>query len=114
MTKNLYKHIGRTIITKLVRSGQHTRRISNEKHASNINICRSIESVPICRYMTNLSYWYFFVDKVCTGMKFVSVSEKSTKKEGFSALEKFITHSIPWLQLLYSQLHGIIHTSILL
>ena len=33
-----------------------------------------------------------FVDKVCTGMKFVPVPEKSTKKEGFSALENFITH----------------------
>ena len=56
MTKKLYKHIGRIIMTKLVRSGRHTRRISNEKHASNINIHRNIESVPICRYMTNLSY----------------------------------------------------------
>ena len=74
MTKKLYKYIVRTIITKLVRSGHHTSRISNEKHASNINICRSIESVPICRYMTNLSYWYFFVDKVCTG------TEKAQKK----------------------------------
>ena len=35
-----------------------------------------------------------FVDKVCIGMKFVSVSEKSTKKEDFSVLEKFITHLI--------------------
>ena len=75
MTKKLYKHIERTIITKLVRSGHHTRRISNEKHASNINICRSIESVPICRYMTNLSDWHFFVDKVCTG------TEKKHKKK---------------------------------
>ena len=35
-----------------------------------------------------------FVDKVCTGMKFVSVSEKSTKKEDFSVLEKFVTYLI--------------------
>ena len=42
-----------------------------------------------------------FVDKVCTGMKFVPVSEKSTKKEDFSVLEKFITHLIPWLWLFY-------------
>ena len=33
-------------MTKLIRNGRHTRRISNEKHASNINIHRSIESVP--------------------------------------------------------------------
>ena len=85
MTKKLYKHIERTIITKLVRSGHHTRRISNEKHASNINICRSIESVPICRYMTNLSDWHFFVDKVCTGMMFVLVPKKSTKKRGLKS-----------------------------
>ena len=112
MTKKLYKYIGRTIITKLVRSGHHTRRISNEKHASNINICRSIESVPICHYMTNLSYWYFFVDKVCTGMKFALVPKKAQKKEGFSALENFIIHSLA--QLFCFQLHSIIHTGILL
>ena len=35
-----------------------------------------------------------FIDKVCTDMKFVSVSEKNTKKEDFSVLEKFITHLI--------------------
>ena len=46
MTKKLYKHISRIIMTKLVRNGRHTRRISNEKHASNINIHRNIESVP--------------------------------------------------------------------
>ena len=34
-----------------------------------------------------------FIDKVCTG------TEKSTKKEDFSVLEKFITHLIPWLLL---------------
>ena len=46
MTKKLYKHISKIIMTKLVRNGRHTRRISNEKHASNINIHRNIESVP--------------------------------------------------------------------
>ena len=53
-----------------------------------------------------------FVDKVCTGMKFVPVSEKSTKKEDFSVLEKFIIHSLA--RLFCFQLHSIIHTDILL
>ena len=35
-----------------------------------------------------------FVDKVCTGMKFVPVPKKSTKKEDFSVLENFIIHSL--------------------
>ena len=33
-------------MTKLIRNGRHTRRISNEKHASNINIHSNIKSVP--------------------------------------------------------------------
>ena len=82
-------------MTKLVRNGRHTRRISNEKHASNINIHRSVKSVPH-GVIWQMKLLVFFADEggtmchcfclyryeVCTGMKFVPVPEKSTKKEG--------------------------------
>ena len=73
MTKKLYKHISRIIMTKLAINGRHTRRISNEKHASNINICRSVESVPHGVIWQNEAIGVFPADEVCTGMKLVPV-----------------------------------------
>ena len=78
-------------MTKLVRNGRHTRRISNEKHASNINIHRNIENVPHGVIWQSEAIGIFPADEVgimyhclvyrffryryevCTGMKFVPV-----------------------------------------
>ena len=73
MTKKLYKHISRIIMTKLIRNGRHTRRISNEKYASNINIHRSIESVPKGVIWQNEAIGVFSANEFCTGMNFVPV-----------------------------------------
>ena len=73
-------------MTKLVRNGRHTRRISNEKHSSNINIHRNIKSVPHGVIWKIGAIGVFSANEFCTGMNFVPVPEKSTKKEGFSAL----------------------------
>ena len=79
----------RIIMTKLVRNGRHTRRISNEKHASNINIHTSIESVPHGVIWQNEAIGVFPANEICTGMKFVPVPEKSTKKRGLKRPLKF-------------------------
>ena len=59
-------------MTKLVRNGRHTRRISNEKYASNINIHRSVKSVPH-GVIWQIVAIGVFADEFCTGMKFVPV-----------------------------------------
>ena len=59
---------------------QGARRISNEKHASNINIHRSVKSVPHGVIWQIGAISVFPADEVCTGMKFVPVPEKAQKK----------------------------------
>ena len=52
------------------------------RHASNINIHRSIESVLYGVVWQIGAISVFPADEFCTGMNFVPVPEKSTKKEG--------------------------------
>ena len=77
-------------MTKLVRNGRHTRRISNEKHASNINIHRNIESVPHGVIWQSETIGVFPADEAgamchCFCLFWhgaAQAPEKSTKKEG--------------------------------
>ena len=83
MTKKLYKRISRIIMTKLIRNGRHTRHISIGKHASNINIHRSIKSMPR-GVMWQIVAFGDILLMSC-------LAEKSTKKRGlFSPLKSNI------------------------
>ena len=65
-----------------VKPGRGGRRIIDEKRLGYINIHRSIESVLYGVVWQIGAISVFPADEVCTGMKFVPVPEKSTKKEG--------------------------------